>query len=40
MVLQCKFICKGLVESETLKQFDIKEDMRVMISFSNVPNEY
>jgi len=40
MILQCKFIFRGFVEFEILRKFGIKEDMRVMISFSNVPNEY
>jgi len=40
MVLQCKFMSKGFVESKTLRLFGIKEEMCIMISFSNVPNEY
>jgi len=40
MVLQCKFIFKRFVECETLRLFGIEEEMRVMISFLNIPNEF
>jgi hypothetical protein len=39
MVLQCTFVEKGYVESLILQKFGIKEHMRVMICFSNIPNK-
>ena len=38
-ILQCTFVEKGLMESLILQKFGIKGNMRVMISFSNVPNK-
>ena len=39
MVFQCTFVEKGYVESLILQKFGIKEHMRVMICFSNIPNK-
>jgi hypothetical protein len=39
MVLQCTFVHKGYVELSILLKFGIKEDMHVMICFSNIPNK-
>ena len=40
MVFQCKFISAGFAELAVLREFGIKENIHVMISFSNVSNEY
>ena len=39
MILHCKFEKQGLQEQLVLKEFGIKQNMRVMISFSNIPGE-
>jgi hypothetical protein len=39
MVLHCTFIHKGYVELLILQKFGIKEDMHVVICFSNIPNK-
>ena len=38
-ILQGTFVEKELIESLVLQKFGIKGNMRVMISFSNVPNK-
>jgi hypothetical protein len=39
LVLQCIFVKKGYVESSILQKFGIKESMRVMTCYSNIPNK-